>query len=189
VFEFSIPGAYPPSKGKKSKGISLRVNCRHARTADNPAVTTVPPVKVKVNARQLILYLRTHKLLGKPLTLSLSRPTQLAPKLQTASRCDFQSLKSQDTEKVREFDRRALIRNLQFRNIHIHSSDTLSLSVVSKADKLLHLPPLHIKCTQQFGHIDGSRSGVKMFLRIVILAFVATCCTARVIGKTLHTRH
>jgi hypothetical protein len=162
---------------------------RHARTADNPAVTTVPPVKVNVNARQLILYLSPHKLLGKPLPLSLSRTTQLAHKLQTANRCEIQFLKSQDRAKVREFDRRALIRNLQFRNIHIHSSDTLSLSVVSKADKLLHLPPLHIKCTQQLGHKDGSRSGVKMFLRVVILVFAATCCTARVIGKALHTRH
>ena len=28
-----------------------------------------------------------------------------------------------------------------------------------------------------------------MFLRVVILVFAATCCTARVIGKSLHTRH
>ena len=54
----------------------------HARTADNPAVTTVPPIKVNANARQLILYLSPHKLLGKPLPLSLSRATQLAHKLQ-----------------------------------------------------------------------------------------------------------
>jgi len=28
-----------------------------------------------------------------------------------------------------------------------------------------------------------------MFLRVVILVFAATCCTAEVIGKSLHTRH
>jgi len=28
-----------------------------------------------------------------------------------------------------------------------------------------------------------------MFFRVVILVLAATCCTARVIGKSLHTRH
>ena len=126
MFEFSIPGAYPPSKGKKSKGISLRVNCRHARTADNPAVTTVPPVKVNVNARQLILYLSSHKLLGKPLPLSLSKTTQLAPKLQVRSLI-FEVTRHSE---LREFETIELIENLLIRVIHLQSCDTLSLSVV-----------------------------------------------------------
>jgi hypothetical protein len=45
----------------------------------------------------------------------------------------------------------------------------------------------NINCPQHLGHTDGSRSGVKMFLRVVILVFAATCCRARVIGKSLHT--
>ena len=61
--------------------------------------------------------------------------------------------------------------------------------VVSHADKLVKIPPLHINCTQHLGHTDDSRSGVKMFLRVVILVFASTCCTARMIGKALHTRH
>jgi hypothetical protein len=45
---------------------------RHASTADNPDITIVPPGKVNVEARLLILYLSRHKMLGKPLTFSLS---------------------------------------------------------------------------------------------------------------------
>jgi len=55
--------------------------------------------------------------------------------------------------------------------------------------QLMKDPPLHIKCTQHLGHTDDRRFGVKMFFRVVILVFVVTYCTARVIGKSLHTRH
>ena len=47
---------------------------------------------------------------------------------------------------------------------------------------------LHIKCNQHIGHTGESIFCVKMFFRVVILVFAATCCTARVIGKSLHTR-
>jgi len=43
---------------------------RHARTADSPAVTVVPNVKVKVNGRHSIPYLSPHDLLGYLLYLS-----------------------------------------------------------------------------------------------------------------------
>ena len=55
--------------------------------------------------------------------------------------------------------------------------------------RLVNIPPLYIDCTQHLGHTDDSRSAVKMFLRVVILVFAATCCTARVICKAVHTRH
>jgi hypothetical protein len=48
---------------------------------------------------------------------------------------------------------------------------------------------VYINCTQHHGHTDGRRYGVKMFFRVVILVFAAAYCTARVIGKALHTRH
>jgi hypothetical protein len=38
-----------------------------ARTADNPAVTIVPNVKIKMNARHSISYLSLHDLFGKAL--------------------------------------------------------------------------------------------------------------------------
>jgi hypothetical protein len=55
--------------------------------------------------------------------------------------------------------------------------------------QLLNNPPLHINCTQHLGHTDGNIPGVNMFFHVVILVSAATCCTARVIGKSLHTRH
>jgi len=73
--------------------------------------------------------------------------------------------------------------------IRLDSSDILSLSVVTHTDKLMIIPSLHIKCTQNFDYKDDSRSGVKKFLRVVILVFAATCCTAEVIGQSLHTGH
>ena len=54
------------------------------------------------------------------------------------------------------------------------------------AHRLVKILPMYINCTQHLGHTDDSRSGVKMFLRVVILVFAATCCRARVIGKSLH---
>ena len=45
-----------------------------------------------------------------------------------------------------------------------------------------------MKCTQHLGDTDDSTFGVKMFFRVVILVFAATCCRARVIGKSLYTR-
>jgi len=73
--------------------------------------------------------------------------------------------------------------------IRLDSSDILSLSVVTHTDKLMIISPLHIKCTQNFDYTIDSRSGVKMFLRVVILVFAATSCTAQVIGRSLHTGH
>ena len=105
-------------------------------------------------------------------------------KMQNASMCEVQSLKSLDTGKVRD-DRKAIIQNLAYRKISLHRSGILSLS---RHMQLLNSPPLHIKCTQHLSHTDDSRSGVKMFFRVVILVFAAISCTARVIGKSLHTR-
>ena len=62
-------------------------------------------------------------------------------------------------------------------------------SVVAHADRFVNIQPQYINRTQHLGHTDDSWSGVKMFLRVVILVFAATCCTARVIGKALHTGH
>jgi hypothetical protein len=78
---------------------------------------------------------------------------------------------------------------LAYRSTGHHTSDKLKLSVVSHVDKLVEITGEDIKSNQNPGHTDGSRSGVKMFLRVVILVFAATCCTAMVIGKSLHTRH
>jgi hypothetical protein len=61
--------------------------------------------------------------------------------------------------------------------------------IETHADTLVEITPLYINCPQYLDHTDGSRSGVKMFLRVVILLFAAACYTARVIGKALHTRH
>jgi len=55
--------------------------------------------------------------------------------------------------------------------------------------RLVTITPSHINCTQHAGHSNDSTSDVKMFLRVVILVFAATCCTALVFGKSLHTRH
>jgi len=85
-----------------------------------------------------------------------------------------------------------IIQNLDYRKIRLHNcnnSNTISLGGVTHTDKLEHFPPLHIKPTQLFGHTGDSWSGVEMFLLVVILVFAATCCTTRVIGKSLHTRH
>jgi len=68
---------------------------------------------------------------------------------------------------------------------HLHSCHTISLNVVTQ--RLVNFPPICSKCTQHLRHSDDSTSGVKMFLRVVILFFAATCCTARVIGKALDT--
>jgi len=108
--------------------------------------------------------------------------------LQTARRCDVHSFKSIDTGRIHE-NSKAINQNLAYRKIKPHSNDTLSLRGVTHADKSLHLPPLHIQRTEHIGHTDGSRSGVRIFFRVVILVFAATCCTARVIGKALHTGH
>ena len=53
----------------------------------------------------------------------------------------------------------------------------------------MHLTALRIMCTEYLDHIDRNISGIKMFFRVVILVFAATCCTARVIGKFLYIRH
>jgi hypothetical protein len=76
---------------------------------------------------------------------------------------------------------------MDYDEIRLHTSDTLSLSDVTHADKLDSIQSHLITCTQHFGNTDDSRSGVKMFFRVMILVFVATYCTAQVIGKSLHT--
>jgi len=119
----------------------------------------------------------------------LIKTREVTLKLQNVSRCEVQSIKPYDTEKARDSNRLAIIYNLSYRKVRLHSSDTLSLTVVTYTDKLELIPLLQINCTQHLDHTDGSRCGVKMFLRIVILVFAATCCTAQVIGKSLHTRH
>ena len=106
--------------------------------------------------------------------------------MQTARRCDVHSFRSLDRGRVLD-NRRVIIQNLAYREIKPQSPDTLSLRVVSHADKSLYLPPPHIKCTEYLRHTDDSPSGVKMFFRVGILVFAATFCTARVIGKSLHT--
>jgi hypothetical protein len=76
---------------------------------------------------------------------------------------------------------------MAYGEIRLHTTDTLSLSNVTHTDNLEHLPTLHTKCTQHLGNTDDSRSGIKMFFRVMILVFVATCCRAQVIVKSLHT--
>jgi len=71
---------------------------RLARTADNPAVTVETNVKVKLTARYPIQYLSLHALLGKPLPLSLSKPTHGTIKLHNEARCEVQFFKVQDKE-------------------------------------------------------------------------------------------
>jgi hypothetical protein len=53
----------------------------HARTSDNPDVTIVPNIKLKMNARHSIHYLSLNDLLEKPLDLPLplSISTQRTP--------------------------------------------------------------------------------------------------------------
>jgi len=66
----------------------------HARTADNTAVTIGPNIRIKVNARHSIPSLRLPNLLGKPLPLPLSRPTQWTLTLHNDSRCKVKTFKS-----------------------------------------------------------------------------------------------
>jgi hypothetical protein len=74
--------------------------------------------------------------------------------------------------------------------VRFNSATVISYRCIeTHADTLVQISPLYNNCPQYLGHTDSSRSGVKMFLRVVILVFAATCCTGRVIGKTLHTRH
>ena len=104
------------------------------------------------------------------------------------SRCEVQSFKLKDTRKY--------VIDTEYKKwksyyvARLNSTYVITYRcVVSHADMLVNILPLYINRTQHFGHTDDSRSGVKMFLRVVILVFAATCCTARVIGKSLHTRH
>ena len=53
-----------------------------------------------------------------------------------------------DTVKERDCDRLTIIQNMGYRRIRLHSSNIISLSVVTHTDKLMNIPPLHINCTQ-----------------------------------------
>ena len=75
---------------------------RLARTADKPAVTVEPNVKVKVNAGYSNPYLSLHALLDKPLPLLLLKPTQRTINLHNEKRCEVQIFKAKDTRKIRD---------------------------------------------------------------------------------------
>jgi hypothetical protein len=75
---------------------------RLARTADKPAVTVEPNVKVKVNAGHSNPYLRLYALFGKPFPLLKLKPTQGTIKLHNENRCEVQFFKAKHTRKMRE---------------------------------------------------------------------------------------
>jgi hypothetical protein len=105
--------------------------------------------------------------------------------LQSESRYNQSSHLTQ--RNIRNCNRLAIIHILAYHKIRLHRSYTISSTVVKHSDKSMNIPPLYFNCTQHLGHTDDSWSGFKMFLRVVILVFAATCCTAQVIGKSLHT--
>jgi len=84
----------------------MRDKVRLACTANNPAVTTVPNVKVKVTARHSIPYLSPYDILGKPLLLLT--PTHGTINLHNETRCEVQFFKVQNKVYVTPTDQHIL---------------------------------------------------------------------------------
>ena len=118
---------------------------RHAREANKTANTLLLNVIVKVYARHSITYLNPKGLFYETFTFIKIH----AVNLQVTQREQMRGWNLQFKQhRECDCDRIPKIKKCAYRKISLHSSDTLSFSVVTHADKLLKIPPLHINYTQ-----------------------------------------